>query len=142
MVYAIYKVWRYNTPHVLKKNTATLCSIKTALLHHLYIEITNSFFWAKYKQSFSYFVTYTLTLYVVLRELPGDKSVSIINARNIFSANITKEGSVMFSSTMSRACLLQTGRRYRCFLKMDTYPIVITPPPQQCLALRLSFNLI
>lgn len=74
MAYAIFKVNMYNKPHLLKKKTSTLFSIKTALLHHLYIEIKKSFFfWQKNKQSFIHFVTYTFTLYVVLRELSGDR---------------------------------------------------------------------
>lgn len=45
MAYAIFKVNMYNKPHLLKKKkTSTLFSIKTALLHHLYIEIKKSFF--------------------------------------------------------------------------------------------------
>lgn len=79
MVYAIFKVCIYCKPHLLKNNqpnTATLCSFKTAPLHYTNIEIKKSsllVFFGKYKQSFKYFVTYTLTLYVGFRGFPGDR---------------------------------------------------------------------
>lgn len=74
MAYAIFKVNMYNKPHLLKKKNLNVIQYKNCVVTpFIYRNKEIIFFWQKNKQSFINFVTYTFTLYVVLRELSCDR---------------------------------------------------------------------
>lgn len=125
MADAIFKVYMYNNPHLLKKKHCKVIHyLNCVVTYFIYrnkeiILFFFYFFFAQNKQSFLYFVTYRLTLYVVFR-YSGDRMLHNVSIIYMYThTSFTQKGIMLCSLQPCHVTYMLTSNR----TKIKMFPL-------------------